>query len=119
MRQSGFDALIADLLKQDKIVYSGFSAAVVIASGTLRELERVSDPSEIPPGYDPAVVWDGLGLSPFSLVVHFESDHRESAAVNGEVESYERHRIPYRTLKDGEAFVVDGIYKTRLSASDV
>jgi dipeptidase E len=109
MRQSGFDVSIADLLKRDMIVYSGFSAAAVIASSTLRALDRVSDPSEISQGYDPAVVWDGLGLLPFAVVVHFESDHPESAAVTGEVEFYERHNIPYRTLRDGEALVVDGM----------
>ncbi|WP_258187528.1 peptidase E [Trinickia symbiotica] len=109
MKQSGFDVVIADLLERDRIVYSGFSAAAVIASSTLRALDRVSDPVEIPPGYDPAVVWEGLRLLPFSLVVHFESDHPESAIVGEEVEFYERHQMPYRTLRDGEAFVVDGM----------
>ncbi|WP_322032707.1 Type 1 glutamine amidotransferase-like domain-containing protein [Paraburkholderia sp. J76] len=109
MKQSGFDVVIADLLKRDRIAYSGFSAATVIASSTLRALDRVSDPAQIPPGYDPAVVWDGLGLLPFSVVVHFESAHPESAAVNDEVEFYKRHNIPYQTLRDGEALVVCGM----------
>jgi dipeptidase E len=109
MKQSGFDVAIADLLERDRIVYSGFSAAAVIASSTLRALDRVSDPAEVPPGYDPAVVWDGLGILPFSLVVHFQSDHPESVAVGEEVEFYERHQMPYRTLRDGEAFVMDSM----------
>ncbi|WP_246088962.1 Type 1 glutamine amidotransferase-like domain-containing protein [Paraburkholderia guartelaensis] len=107
MKQSGFDVAIADLLARDRIVYSGFSAAVVIASSTLRALDHVSDPIEVPPGYDPAVVWDGLGILPFSLVVHFQSDHPESEAVGEEVAFYERHQMPYKTLKDGEVFVMD------------
>ncbi|CAG9250358.1 putative Dipeptidase E [Paraburkholderia unamae] len=109
MKQSGFDVVIADLLERDRIVYSGFSAAAVVASSTLRALDHVSDPTEVPPGYDPAVVWDGLGILPFSLVVHFQSDHPESEAVGEEVAFYERHQMPYRTLKDGEAFVMDSI----------
>ncbi|ARP81217.1 hypothetical protein CAL12_10450 [Bordetella genomosp. 8] len=48
------------------------------------------------------------GLLPYSIVVHFESDHPESAAVNTEVEFYERHGVPHRTLRDGEALVIDG-----------
>jgi len=108
MRQSGFDSVIADLLEQDRIVYAGFSAAAVIASSTLRALERVSDPTEVPPGYDLAVVWDGLQLLPFSLVVHFESDHPASALVGDEIDFYKRHQMPYQTLRDGEAYVVDG-----------
>lgn len=87
MKQSGFDIAIADLLDRDRIVYAGFGAAAVTASDTLRALDRVSDPAEIPPGYDPAVVWDGLGILPFALVVHFESDHPESVAVGEEVDS--------------------------------
>ncbi|WP_277184301.1 Type 1 glutamine amidotransferase-like domain-containing protein, partial [Caballeronia sp. BR00000012568055] len=109
MRQSGFDVAITDLLERDRIVYSGFSAAAVIVSSTLRALDHVSDPNEVPPGYDPTVVWDGLGILPFSLVVHFQSDHPASQAVGEEVSFYERHQMPYRTLKDGEAFVVDSM----------
>ncbi|MEM5314253.1 Type 1 glutamine amidotransferase-like domain-containing protein [Paraburkholderia sp. JHI869] len=109
MKQSGFDVVIADLLECDRIVYSGFSAAAVIASSTLRALDCVSDPAEVPPAYDPAVVREGLGLLPFSLVVHFDSDHPESAAVGGEVDFYERHQMPYLTLSDSEAFVMDGM----------
>jgi dipeptidase E len=108
MRQSEFDSVIADFLERDTIVYAGFSAAAVIASTTLRALDRVSDPCEIPPGYDLEVVWDGLRLLPFSLVVHFESDHPESVAVGEEVDYYERHQMPYQTLRDGQVFVVDG-----------
>jgi len=108
MRQSGFDSLIADLLRDDMIVYSGFSAAAVIASTSLRALDHVSDPIEVPEGYDSAVVWDGLQILPFSLVVHFQSNHPASAAVESEIEFYERNHIPYRTLRDGEALVVDG-----------
>ncbi|AJK46268.1 Type 1 glutamine amidotransferase-like domain-containing protein [Burkholderia plantarii] len=107
MKQSGFDVAIVDSLKHDRIVYSGFSAAAVIASSTLRALDHVSDPIEVPPGYDPAVVWDGLGILPFSLVVHFQSDHPESYKVGHEVAFYERHHMAYRTLKDGEVFVID------------
>ncbi|MCP3726638.1 peptidase E [Paraburkholderia sp. CNPSo 3272] len=108
-KQSGFDVAIADSLERDRIVYSGFSAAAVVASSTLRALDRVSDPAEVPPGYDAAVVWDGLGILPFSLVVHFQSDHPASVAVGEEVAFYERHQMPYRTLRDGEAFVIDSM----------
>jgi dipeptidase E len=108
MKQSGFDVAITDLLLHDRIVYSGFSAAAVIASSTLRALDRVSDPTEVPEGYDPAVIWEGLQILPFSIVVHFESDHPESAAVDQEVAFYERHRMPYKTLRDGEVLVVSG-----------
>ncbi|HXZ09762.1 MAG TPA: Type 1 glutamine amidotransferase-like domain-containing protein [Paraburkholderia sp.] len=108
MRQSGFDALVTEALKRDEIVYAGFSAAAVIASGSLRGLDIIDDSSLVPPGYEPEVVWEGLGLVPFALAAHFRSDHPESKAVDLEVAFYEENSIPYRTLRDGESLVIEG-----------
>src|ERR1700676_1155712 len=108
MKQSGFDALIRSALAKDEIVYAGFSAAAVIVSASLKGLEAVDNPTDVPSGYDTAVVWDGLGLLPFSIVVHYKSDHSESVAVEQEVAYYKANHIPYRTLRDGEALVIDG-----------
>lgn len=108
MRQSGFDALMTEAFARDAIVYAGFSAAAVIASTGLEGLEDISDPNVVPAGYDEQVVWDGLGLLPFRLTVHYRSDHPESADVEREVAFYEANGIPYRTLRDGEALVVQG-----------
>ena len=108
MRQSGFDDLIADLLNDDRILYGGFSAATVIAAPSLKGLEMVDDPAEIPDDYPEEVVWEGLGLLPFSIVVHYRSDHPEARAVEDEVTFYRQNGIAYRTLRDGEAFAVEG-----------
>lgn len=108
MRESGFDTQIKDLLRDDRILYGGFSAATVILSASLKGLDAVDDPNDIPDGYPDETVWEGLQLLPFSIVVHYKSDHPESQAVEGEVRYYERHQIPFKTLRDGEAFVVDG-----------
>jgi dipeptidase E len=108
MKQSGFDALIKNVLARDEIVYAGFSAAAVIVSDSLRGLEIVDNPEEIPPGYDPKIVWDGLGFLPFAIAVHFKSDHPESQSVDREIAFYKTNGISYRTLRDGEALVIDG-----------
>ena len=108
MRQSGFDRLVQDAAARDEIVYAGFSAVAVIASGSLQGLELTDNPHEVPAGYDPEIVWDGLGFVPFALAVHYKSDHPESASVDREIAFYESAGIPYRTLRDGEALVVDG-----------
>jgi dipeptidase E len=68
----------------------------------------VDDPHDAPSGYDPETIWDGLGLLPFAIAVYFESDHAESEGVDAEVAFYEKHAIPYRTLRDGEALIIDG-----------
>ncbi|MFO1079996.1 MAG: Type 1 glutamine amidotransferase-like domain-containing protein [Reyranellaceae bacterium] len=106
MRQSGFDLAIRDAVARDALVYAGFSAGAVIAAPGLRGLDLTDDPREVPAGYGPEIVWDGLGFLPFSLVVHFKSDHPESASVDREVALYEAEGLPYRTLRDGEALVV-------------
>jgi dipeptidase E len=108
MRQSGFDTLIKRALARDAIVYGGFSAATVIAFDSLEGLELVDDPNDVPAGYDAEIVWEGLGLIPYAVAVHFQSVHSESALVDREVAFYRANRIPYRTLRDGEALVIAG-----------
>lgn len=108
MKLSSMDAAIVDLLKRDEIVYAGFSAAAVIISQSLHGLEAVDDPHDVPAGYPAEIEWSGLGILPFAIVVHHQSDHSESAAIEKEIQHYKRSNIPYRTLRDGEAFVVRG-----------
>ncbi|MFJ3058861.1 Type 1 glutamine amidotransferase-like domain-containing protein [Herbaspirillum sp. NPDC087042] len=106
MRQSGCDLLLSELLGRDQIVYAGFSAAAVIASTTLGALTGASDPVEVPAGYAPEVVWEGLGLLPFAVVVHVDSDHPESTAMDAEIRYYQERAMAYRTLQDGQALVL-------------
>ena len=108
MRQSGFDELITAGVRRDAIVFAGFSAGAVICAPSLKGLEMVDDPHDAPYGYAPETIWDGLGLLPFAIAVHFKSDHAESEAVDGEIAFYDKHAIPYRTLRDGEALIIDG-----------
>jgi dipeptidase E len=108
MKQSGFDRLIKEAVARDAIAYGGFSAAAVIAFSSLEGLELTDNSHEVPVGYDPEIVWEGLGFVPYALAVHFKSDHPESASVDREIAFYEARGIPYRTLRDGEALVVRG-----------
>ena len=119
MRQSGFDTLIKRALARDEIVYGGFSAATVIAFDSMKGLELVDDPNDVPAGYDTDIVWDGLGLIPFAVAVHFKSGHPESALVDQEVAFYQANGIPYRTLRDGEALVIDGQSARIVGSTDV
>jgi dipeptidase E len=105
MKQSGFDDVIVDMLDRDEIVYGGFSAGAVMAAPTLRGIELMDDPTEVPPGYDPEVVWDGLGLIDYSIVPHFRSPHPESAAAERAVRHMMSRGMRYRALRDGEVIV--------------
>jgi dipeptidase E len=108
MKQSGFDTIVKYAVASDEIVYAGFSAAAVIACNSLRGLELVDDPHDVPAGYDAEVVWDGLGFVPYALAVHFKSNHPESQAVDREIAFYEGNGVPYRTLKDGQVLIIRG-----------
>jgi dipeptidase E len=108
MKQSGFDAIIKQALACDTHVYAGFSAAAVICYESMRGLELTDDPNDAPEGYDQEIVWEGLGLLPYAIAVHYKSDHPESSSTDREIAFYNANGIPYRTLRDGQALVVNG-----------
>jgi dipeptidase E len=105
MAQSGFDTVITELLAHDGIVYGGFSAGAVVATPSLSGVELMDDPNVIPPGYDPAVVWEGLSLVDYAIVPHFDSPHPESVAARAMANQLAKRKTPFRALRDGEVIV--------------
>jgi dipeptidase E len=108
MKQSGFDTIVTEALARDTHVYAGFSAAAVICFRSMRGLELTDNPTDVPDGYDPVTVWEGLDLLPYAIAVHYKSDHDESGSTDREIAFYEENKIPYRALRDGEALLVNG-----------
>ncbi len=99
-RESGFDEILPELLAQDALVYGGYSAGVCVLAPTLRGLELVDNASE-------DSIWEGLGIVPYSIAPHYQSDHPESDDVDKVVEYFKAHNMPYKTLRDGEVIVID------------
>ncbi|HEY9011294.1 MAG TPA: Type 1 glutamine amidotransferase-like domain-containing protein [Devosia sp.] len=116
MKQSGFDDVMTGMLERDEIVYGGFSAGAVVASPTLRGIDLMDDPDEVPAGYDPEPTWDGLGLIDYSIVPHFRSPHPESAAAERAVRNMMGRGMRYRALRDGEVIVWT---ETRMLSSEL
>ena len=108
MHYSGFDKLIVPLVKNGSIVYAGFSAGSVVATQTLRGIELVDNPNQIPVGYRDEVIWDGLGFVNFSIAPHYKSDHPESATIDRVVDYFEENNMPFKAINDGQAIVVSG-----------
>jgi len=108
MKQSGFDELLIELLKNDKIAYGGFSAGACVLGSTLRGLELVDDCVIAPEGYMKETIWDGLGILPYAVAPHFKSDHPETHLIDKAVEYFFDNNIPYKALHDGEVIFVDG-----------
>lgn len=107
-KQSGFDAVITDLLRDDRIAYGGFSAGVCILAPSLHGIELVDPLNELAEGYDSGVVWEGLGILDYAVAPHYKSDHPESDDIDKCVEYFETNQIPYKTLRDGEVIIVNG-----------
>lgn len=105
MKQSGFDDLIVDMLDRDDIVYGGSSAGAVVAAPTLRGIELLDDPTEVPAGYEAEPTWDGLGLIDYSIVPHFRSPHPESADAERAVRHLCGRGMRYRALRDGDVII--------------
>jgi dipeptidase E len=108
MRYSGFDAVLPGLLTSSDLVYGGYSAGAVVAAPTLRGIDLIDDAHEIVPPYEPDVIWEGLGLIPFSIAPHFQSDYLFVDRVDDAVAYFEREKLPYRTLSDNQVIVIDG-----------
>ncbi len=106
MKYSDFDKLIVPLVQNGSIVYAGFSAGSVIATKTLKGIELVDDPLQIPPNYNEEIIWDGLGLVDFSLAPHYKSDHPESAGIDKVVAYFEENSIHFKAISDGQAIIV-------------
>lgn len=107
-RQSGFDKLLVDLLEGDKATYGGFSAGICVLTPSLKGIELVDSKDEVTDRYDRSVIWDGLGVIKYSIAPHYKSDHPESADIDKCVDYFKEHNMPYKTLRDGEAIVVNG-----------
>ena len=106
MKQSGFDEIITEMVKKNEIVYAGYSAGVCVITPTLEGTELIDDPCIVPEGYEPEVIWEGLGLVDFRVAPHYRSDHPESAVVEKAVEFYEKKKVSYKALRDGEVIVI-------------
>ena len=109
LHRSGGDAIAAAALAADALVYAGYSAGPCVLAPSLRGLDAVDDPAAVAATYGAEPIWEGLGLLDYSMVPHYRSpDHPESAACDGVAAGYRAAGIAHRTLRDGEALVIQG-----------
>ena len=108
MRYSGFDKLLPELLQSDSVVYGGYSAGVCVLAPSLRGLELCDEPYQIPKGYEPEVIWEGLNVIDYAIAPHYKSDHPESQSIDKVVDYFENHNVKYKALHDGEVIVING-----------
>jgi dipeptidase E len=106
---SGGDDILRRLLDEDALVYGGYSAGPCLLGPTLRGFEIADDPTAVESTYARPPVWDGLQILDYVIVPHVDSpDHPETERCGAIANRYRAEGIPHRTLRDGQAIVVDG-----------
>ncbi|MEV4252502.1 Type 1 glutamine amidotransferase-like domain-containing protein [Spirillospora sp. NPDC049652] len=104
MARSGADALLTKLIRDDALVYAGYSAGACVLAPSLRGLDACDDPHAAP-----ETIWDGLGVLDHAFVPHVDSPgHPECEALTRVAAGYRANGVPHRTLRDGQVLVVDG-----------
>lgn len=109
LARSGADAELRALLRQDALVYAGYSAGACVLAPSLHGLEHCDDANVVPRTYADPVVWDGLGILDYAVVPHIDSPgHPETELLEVVAARYRTDGVPHRTLRDGQALVIDG-----------
>lgn len=114
-KQSGFDSVFEDQVKNYQLIYAGYSAAFCVLNDDLHGVELVDDKDVEADGYESGEIWQGLGVIDFYPIVHFRSDHPESDDVEKEYNYVVENNIPHKTFKDGDVYLVNGEEQTVLA----
>ncbi|MGW6026239.1 Type 1 glutamine amidotransferase-like domain-containing protein [Streptomyces sp. NPDC055099] len=110
LARSGADAAVTALLERDALVYAGYSAGACVLAPSLSGLDACDDPDVVPGTYGDPAVWDGLGLLDHAVVPHVDSPgHPETEACGVVAANYRAAGVAHRTLRDGQALVIDGV----------
>ena len=110
MARSGADAVLAAAVRQDTLVYAGYSAGPCVLAPSLSGLELVDpvdDVERVWPGAE--LVWEGIGILDRAFVPHWSSPgHPETELVDDVVARYDSDGTPYWKLRDGQVLLVEG-----------
>jgi dipeptidase E len=112
MAYSGLDRILKVRLREDTLVYGGFSAGAVVLAPTLKGIELIDDPNLCVAGYGDAPIWEGLGIVDMNIVPHYRSAHKESHLAEKLVAKYRLSGTSHLALSDGEVLVIEGEGRT-------
>lgn len=107
MREAGFAEIAEEVLRTGTLTYGGYSAGACVVTPGFEGIEMMDDPAVIPQGYPPGGRPAALGWVPWRIVPHWSSDHPESSDADKAVQALLEAELPFRTLRDGHAIVID------------
>lgn len=108
-QKSGLDDWLMNNRDRDDFVYSGYSAGICVLAPSLEGIHLADEPNDVHRVYGEEVIWNGVGFLDFLPVPHFDSDHKESPLMNNVVAYMKEKQLPYKTLKDGEVLIFQGV----------
>ncbi|MGC0315218.1 Type 1 glutamine amidotransferase-like domain-containing protein [Kitasatospora acidiphila] len=109
MARSGADAALTARLREDSIVYAGYSAGSCVLAPSLRGLELCDVPQNVTETWGEEPAWGGLGILDHAFVPHVDSPgHHETELCGRVAEHYRANGTPHRTLRDGQVLLIDG-----------
>jgi dipeptidase E len=106
-RYSGLDKFLYDAVRKNEIAYGGSSAGSIIATPSLHGTELGDQPEITPKGYRDETIWDGLDFVNFHLIPHYKSSWF-GVEAEAMLDYMKAHGMNYKTLMDGQAFLVNG-----------
>jgi dipeptidase E len=106
MHAAHFGEAIARPLDAGTLTYAGYSAGACVAGPDLRGIDLMDEPERVPDGH--VADWKPvtLGLVPYRIVPHWQSDHLEAADAERARLWLEQAGLEHRCLRDGGAIVV-------------
>lgn len=107
MGEARFAEAIALPLRENRLVYAGYSAGACIVGQDLDGCHLMDESDLIPEGYPRHASSLALGWVPWRIVPHWRSDHDEASLAASAVEHLLAAGLPFQALRDGQAFVID------------
>lgn len=100
MKTSGADIIIPELVREAGKVYSGASAAAVLAGPTLRHFDELDDPNAAK-----EIIWDGLNLTDIVVIPHVDNpEFGEGCRKSGELVKADGYKTEWIT--DAQALLI-------------
>ncbi|MEM9832728.1 MAG: Type 1 glutamine amidotransferase-like domain-containing protein [Bacteroidota bacterium] len=107
MYLSGLDRILGQLRTGEDFLYAGYSAAGCVLSQDLSVYQIVDNATDTPYDELDQIIWEGLSFLALAFMPHWQSDHKESADIDREVQRCKQLGIPYQTLRDGEVLIIE------------
>jgi dipeptidase E len=108
MTQARFGQAASKALEDGRLVYAGYSAGTCIVAPDLEGIHLMDEADALPDGYPKDVPTTTLGWVPWRIVPHWRSQHPGAPLAELAVEHLLHNGLAFRTLRDGQAIVVEG-----------